>query len=150
MIHQYVIYDMDNTISDARHRSHLAMAKQWDDFQLLAPQDITIDPIVKLLKMTARVAKNIICTGRDVKYIQQTMDWLMEKDISAYIHDLIMRPSGDWSSDHELKIRMLEIYFGGRQQLIDKVWFVVEDRDRNVEAMRNIGLTVLQPCAGAY
>lgn len=148
--HKYCIYDLDGTLSNAGHRTHLAQNKLWDDFHAAASLDKPFDDIVRLLKLTSRIAKNIILTGRDIKYVAQTNDWFFEHDISPYIHDIMMRANDDRTPDHEMKIRMLDVYFGGRELMLQKIWLVIEDRDRNVEAMRNIGLTVLQPCAGAY
>ena len=148
--HKYCIYDLDGTLSDTTHRVHLAQAKLWDDFHSEAHLDKPFDKIVKLLKLTAKISKNIILTGRDIKFIGQTNDWFQVHDMSPYIHDVIMRPIGNYTPDHELKIQMLDTYFGGREFVLDSIWLVIEDRDRNVEAMRNIGLTVLQCCAGAY
>ncbi len=145
-----VIFDLDGTLADVSHRVHLAQSKQWEEFNKLAHLDDPILPVVKLLKQVSQVSKAIILTGRDHKFVSQTMDWLFEHDISPHIHDLIMRPTDNYTPDYELKLNMLEIYFGGKEKVIDSVWFVVEDRDRNVEVMRNYGLMVIQPCAGAY
>jgi hypothetical protein len=49
-----------------------------------------------------------------------------------------------------VKLELLEKRFGGKENVLKNIWFAVEDRDQVVEAMRNYGLTVLQPANGGY
>lgn len=148
--HKYTIVDMDGTLSDHTHRAHLFVAGQWDEYHSLAPIDNPIDNVCKLVRVMARVSRIIILTGREVKYTQPTYDWLSKHDLATSVHDIIMRPSNNYAKDPDFKIAALDVYFGGREEMLSKVWMVIDDRDKIVEAMRNIGLTVLQPCAGAY
>jgi hypothetical protein len=85
-----------------------------------------------------------LLTGRNEKYRQLTEEWLDSTNLHYYVHMLLMRPDNDWSHDHEMKIALLEKEFGSKEVVLQKVAFVVDDRDSVVEGLRNYGLTVLQ------
>jgi len=92
----------------------------------------------------------ILFTGRSEKYRYVTLDWLKDAELDASFEELLMRPDNDFRPDHEVKIELLEKRFGGKEGVMRSVWFVVDDRDQVVEALRNYGLTVLQPANGGY
>ena len=71
-------------------------------------------------------------------------------ELDASFEELLMRSDNDFRPDHEVKIELLEKRFGGKEGVIRNVWFVVDDRDQVVEALRNYGLTVFQPANGGY
>ena len=146
----YAIFDLDGTIANCKHREHLAQAKQWDEFHALCLKDEPILPIVDLLKACSVRAKIVLMTGRNERYREWTMDWIFEKDLATYVHDLQMRPDDDFSKDIDLKLNMIDVYFGGRPRALEKVWLIVEDRDVVVNGLRDAGFCVLQPVASGY
>jgi hypothetical protein len=89
-------------------------------------------------------------TGRNEAFRQLTWSWLNEHKLDEYIDTLIMRPDSDWRPDHELKIALLEQAFGSKERALERVAFILEDRDKVVEAYRNYGLPCWQVRPGGY
>jgi hypothetical protein len=88
-----------------------------------------------------------------------TEQWLLKHEIS--VDHLIMRPDHDWRSDHELKPKMLVDFITGldpekvwteEHLAVSRkvVWFILEDRDKVVEAWRNLGFRCWQTQPGGY
>lgn len=146
----YAIFDIDGTISDASHRVSHAQMKDWDKFQSLAHLDLVITPIANLMRLISERANVMLLTGRNEKYRYVTLQWLKDAELDASFEELLMRPKDNFRPDHEMKIAELEKRFGDKEGVLKNVWFVVDDRDSVVEAMRNYGLTVIQPANGAY
>jgi FMN phosphatase YigB (HAD superfamily) len=145
-----VVFDLDGTLADCSHRLQYAQSKQWDEFHSRCNEDDVIIHVADLLVSLAATADIVILTGRPEKYRAATQKWLEESTIALFCDDLIMRPDDDWSSDGEMKIKALEKKFGSKEEVLNNVWLVLDDRDSVVEALRNYGLTVLQPAVGGY
>lgn len=146
----YVIFDIDGTISDAAHRVHHAQMKDWDTFQSLAHEDPVIVKMADLMRVLSMSANIILLTGRNEKYRHITKQWLKDASLDYAYEELIMRPDGDFRQDFEMKLAMLEERFGGKDGVLKNVWFAIDDRDSVVEGFRNYGILTLQPCAGGY
>lgn len=144
---RYLIVDIDGTVSNASHREELAQAGKWDEFHEQSGGDVPYPDIVDILRHISHLTL-VGCTGRNEKYRQRTFDWLLSHNLM--LDHLLMRPDNDFTKDVELKIRLLEGFFGSKELVISNVLAVFEDRDRVVEGLREYGLTVLQPRAGAY
>lgn len=145
-----VVFDIDGTLSDCSHRVALAQAKQWDEFHLKASQDAVICPIANLMRLVAGKYSVVLLTGRNERYRHITIQWLENAGLDGFYEALLMRSDDDFSKDALFKISSLEKYLSGQENVLDMIEFVVEDRDTVVEAMRNYGLTVLQPAVGGY
>jgi hypothetical protein len=145
-----VVFDLDGTLADCSHRLQYAQSKQWDEFHSHSTEDDVIIRVADLLVSLAATADIVILTGRPEKYRAATQKWLEESNIALFCDELIMRPDDDWSSDGEMKIKALEKKFGSKEEVLNNVWLVLDDRDSVVEALRNYGLTVLQPAVGGY
>lgn len=145
-----VIFDVDGTIADCSHRLTLAKSKEWDTFHSLSKDDPVIAPVADLLMTISQVCHVLLLTGMNEKYRLIRQNWLELAGLDGFYDELIMRPDNDWRQDGELKIALLEDRFGTKEGVLENVWFVVDDRDSVVEAMRNYGLTVLQPAVGGY
>lgn len=146
----YIIFDVDGTISDPSHRIQFAQAKEWDEFQRLAHLDPVIVNIADLMRKLNWSANIILLTGRNEKYRHVTEQWLRDAELDYCYEELLMRPDEDYRPDHEMKIDLLEKRFGSKEGVLRNVWFAIDDRNSVVEALRNYGLTVLQPIEGAY
>lgn len=146
----YIIFDIDGTISDTAHRVHHAQMKDWDTFQSLAHEDPVIVKMADLMRMLSLSANVILLTGRNEKYRHVTKQWLADASLDYAYEELLMRPDGDFRHDAEMKLAMLEERFGGKDGVLANVWFAIDDRDTVVEAFRNYGILTLQPCAGGY
>ena len=88
----------------------------------------------------------IALTGRNERYRKITEDWLHDQLISPDY--LLMRPDDDFTSDHILKPQMLTEW---RMEHPDVgIAFILEDRDKVVEAWRNLGYNAWQVRPGGY
>jgi hypothetical protein len=85
---------------------------------------------------------------RFLKYEQMTSSWLVKYRIP--LDYTFMRPSGNRARDCDLKPKMLIDLFGSKENVQEKVLVVLEDRDRVVEAFREMGLPCWQVQAGGY
>ncbi len=145
-----IIVDLDGTLSDCSHRQHLAVAKDWDGFNELCMLDIPNRDVKEFIAL-ASLDLNIdviICTARSEKYRQDTMLWLENHRID--IDTILMRPANDFTRSEELKFKLLEEHFGSKVEVLMQVLFVLDDREKVVEAMRNYGLPCWQVRPGGY
>lgn len=147
---EFIIFDIDGTLSDASHRHQLAQAKDWEQFHSLAVDDPVIIAVADLMLELSGKNDIILLTGRPDKYRSITEKWLKDAGLGGIHSALLMRGDDDFRPDIEMKILALEEFFGGKENVIKKVWFVVDDRDKVVEGLRNYGLTVLQPAPSSY
>jgi len=147
-----VVVDLDGTLCDSAHRDHLAQARRWDEFHAKLKNDKPHSDVKMLLDVFANLEYEgpeiVGLTGRNARYRPATLDWLFNNGIS--FDCLMMRPDDNWSPDHELKPQMLQEYLKmtGRDQ--SDVWFILDDREKVVEAWRNLGYNCWQPRPGGY
>lgn len=149
MHQRVVVVDLDGTLCNSAHREHLASAKLWDEFHSLMRDDLAHQDVAEMVRMLD--GNNVYVyalTGRPEKYREQTMDWLLQNDIP--VDHLSMRPNHDWSSDAVVKPKMLEEALDGANLTKDNVWFILDDREKVVEAWRNAGYNCWQPRVGGY
>lgn len=147
----WIVFDIDGTIADCAHRVQYAQAKLWDEFHERAPEDPVIVNVADLMvEMSLSGYKIILLTGRPDKYRHLTVEWLRKAGLSKFYDELIMRPEDNYVQDGLMKIGLLEQRFGSQEDVLANVWYAVDDRESVVEALRNYGLTVLQPAAGGY
>jgi len=154
-----IVVDLDGTVCDTAHRDHLAQAKQWDEFHAAAKDDRPRADVAFFLSVLARrsVLDEILlvaCTGRNERYRQTTLEWLIKHDLAVF-DTILMRPDGDRRPDVEVKPEMLrefieltesEYPWAGKRE----VAFILEDRDRVVETWRNLGYACWQVNNGSY
>lgn len=146
-----IVIDMDGTLCDCSHRVHLAAAGQWEQFHSLLGEDAVMPDLKALLMMIKPEGPEvIICTGRNEAFRHDTLKWLEKNLLTGYIDHIIMRPDNDWRPDHELKLALLEDFFGSKEAALENVQFVIDDRDKVVEAWRNYGLPCWQARPGGY
>lgn len=88
--------------------------------------------------------------GRPERYRAVTYDWLERHDLRSVIDGLLMRPDGERMQDGELKLRLLDGYFGSRSRALRRVAFILEDRERVVTAYRGAGFRCWQVQPGAF
>lgn len=142
-----VIFDMDGTLADIAHRRHhvATKPKNWAAFNAALGDDRPNEPIVALARILYRSGlKIIICSGRELVYWNQTVDWLSRHDV-PWDH-IYMRAAKDYRPDDVIKAELLaKIRTDGFAPL-----FVVDDRDRVVAMWRAAGLTCLQCAPGDF
>lgn len=144
---QCVIFDLDGTLADCRHRLHHIKNgnKNWAAFFNEMGKDTAIGYVVKLLDLIHLADDSesddynlsiILCSGRPDSHRAQTEKWLHEMVI---YHDLLlMRKTGDFRPDTAVKFEMLKKL---REAGYD-VLFAVDDRPDIVKMWRENGV----PC----
>jgi len=151
------VVDLDGTIADQTHRVGYVLNKQWDEYHSQSKYDLPFPEIVEFLKRFNQSVPHgfasrleFIClTGRNAKFRAQTLEWLRRYEIEP--DELLMRPDGDFTPDHKLKPTMLANYLEvNLDHLKEEVLFVMEDRERVVEAWRNLGVPCWQVRQGAF
>lgn len=141
-----VVFDIDGTVADASRRLHWIQSrpKNWAAFN----RDMGSDPEITSVAALARTLYTnnclVFCTGRSDQYRSVTEQWLAEHDLKH--HGVYMRQQRDHREDFVVK-----------RELIERIWqehgrpdLVFEDRSRNVEMFRSLGLQCLQVAAGDY
>jgi FMN phosphatase YigB (HAD superfamily) len=147
---KWIVIDLDGTLCDCSHRVHLAQNKQWEEFHAGIPNDKPYKEAVEFLEAVSEKFNIVICSGREEKHQPQTVDWLFSHMLDAHITAILMRPEGDFSSDHELKLRLLDEFFGSREKALESVLMILDDRDKVVQAFRDAGFRCWQVQAGSY
>ena len=143
-----VVFDLDSTLCDCTHRHHLVACSK-PDF-LAFHQKCYDDGVVHQVKFALdcyiqKGYKVIILTGRPVRYIEPTINWLMDNMVEY--DQLIMKRDSDPQGDVEYK------KFALRKLVIDNynVVAVFEDRKKIVDMLRNeLGLFVFDVSGNSY
>lgn len=141
------LVDIDGTIANNEHRIHYITNghKDWDKWHANAHKDEPIEQMVEILDLAYGAdIKIVLCTGRDEKCREDTLEWLNEHEIPY--NALYMRKLGDRRDDDIVKFELLErIYEDGYQPVL-----VFDDRDRVVKMWRAAGLRCFQVAPGDF
>lgn len=147
------IFDLDDTIRDAKHRHHMVEGDRrndnasWNAFYLAAEFDPPIKPIVKLFNALLSTGADIILmTGSSDIARKITVDWL-RKYTNYNDQTLLMRPHSDKTPDLELKKGW---YNAMSEEDRARLVCVFEDRQRVVDMWRSIGVTCCQVAPSQY
>ena len=168
-----IVCDIDGTISDCRHRQHLAVGRDWDAFHSLADLDPPIGAVVWFLEEMRTTGHTIIfLTGRPeylrtltLKWLESACDFSLNED---YV-ELLMRPKDEFRPDYVIKPELLAKslcdgefgrYVRNRhgatfdvmkpQGWLSSNVLLLDDRDRVVEMWRNLGYDCWQTSMGAF
>jgi hypothetical protein len=147
-----IVIDLDGTLANCEHRQQHAQNGDWAMFHSLLSDDQPHVDVVWFLEAIswAPLTPNIIAlTGRNERYREATMKWFRECGIHQ-IDLLVMRPDDDYTSDHILKPRMLQDQFASKDEMMAEVLFILEDRDKVVDAWREIGFNCWQVRQGTF
>jgi len=154
-----IVFDLDETLADTRHRQHLLMESElatnktlpgqkqelWERFFKACGNDAPIPWMIKLFQFfrsKAKAVKLVILTGRSEVCRDKTLKWLTDYGIKPHL--ILFRKAGDVRHDVAVKP---ELMTESRRQLQDdEVWFIIEDRAIMVQTWRKLGYNVLQ-CA---
>ena len=141
------IFDLDGTIADNKHREHLIKQENpdWDAYYLAAGADTPIWPVRWLIDELCGRAVIKIWSGRGEVARDITVEWLGRHNV---LYDqLLMRPSGDFTPDTELKERWYhEMAPAERNSLAG----VFEDRNSVVKMWRGLGVACFQVAEGDF
>ena len=140
-----VIFDLDGTIADGRHRLHLLPTKDlhltesWSEFNRASVDDGVFDGTLKV--MNACYDANmivIILTGRSDEVREETKQWL--QDVGAKYDVLEMRKHTDNRKDTIIKEEYL------RAIGLDRIAACWDDSPNVINHFRAMGLQVYQVC----
>lgn len=139
-----VVFDIDGTISDGKHRVHLLPRGEdmhddsaWEVFNCACDGDAPIVEYITLLKLLYdQNFTTVLLTGRGETARPQTLQWLKEHDVP--FDELIMRPEGDCRRGFEFKKEELE------KIGTENIWLSFDDLDRNCQMMRELGIQTCQ------
>lgn len=146
-----VIVDLDGTLCNSAHREHLARAGEWEQFHSLLMEDLPwpdVQRLIEVINNDPNMYKVIGLTGRNERYRLMTIKWLTKHKV--LLEELLMRPDNDFQSDADLKPGLLDEFLERRGMTHADVWVIIEDRDKMVEAWRNLGHFCWQPRGGGY
>lgn len=124
-----VIFDIDGTIADVRHRLHLIGdgEKKWDEFFAASHNDTVIEGSAILYDMASRFVQILFVTARPESYAEDTIKWLHDVfgvwDGVILHENLFMRKDGDYRKDTLAKQDILH-----ELQKKYNILFAVEDR----------------------
>lgn len=145
----WIVIDLDGTLCNIDHRAHLAQQGLWEDFHSMIGSDTLNEDVAAIMHDGGMVIWHLLAlTGRPERYREQTEAWLKKYDI--WPEQLVMRPDEDYSSDVDLKPKLLAEFFDGIEIAKEEVLFILEDRDKIVEAFRNLGFNCWQVRNGLY
>jgi phosphoglycolate phosphatase-like HAD superfamily hydrolase len=134
-----VIFDLDGTLADGRHRLHLLPTKDydktasWTRFNMAAVDDIPFQDNIDLCNVLGLHYKVVILTGRSDVARQITLDWLWHHDV--YFNELVMRSQSDNRKDTVIKEEYL------RSIGLENILCCFDDLPHVAYHLRSIGLT---------
>lgn len=115
-----VIYDLDSTLADTRHRWHLAPAEgntyTWMDYAGACGKDPVIRGTAERMKMDWQQHEVHIASGRSGESYPQTVSWLESNALRPWYDYLTLRGIGDDRANSQIKIdRILYVESQGIQ-----------------------------------
>ena len=158
-----VIFDIDGTLSDDRHRRPLLPTPEqidqcvalgedvdtlYDDYQLGAEHDAAINTQLVHQNLRCSDRRIIFVTARSTKRAMQTMDWLKKifpdlNSINPRRWDLVMRQQGDLLGSPEMKVAAFRRWAeedGITGNPFDLVLAAYDDRADVLEAYSRAGM----------
>ena len=100
-----MIFDLEDTLTDASHRIHLAHDNQWEKFHELFILDKPKVPIAILFAALIRFFPIIICTGKPETGREDVVEWLNGYHLRPHL--LLMRLEEDYRPTSEVKSDMI-------------------------------------------
>lgn len=135
-----VLCDLDGTLADLKHRLHYVKNRpaNWDAFFKECVNDTPNLWCVELLRAMKTQGYNVIVvSARSRVVLKESREWMNKAGLSD-IELVLVRPERDSTPDQILKKQWLDAY--GKERVL----FVVDDRQKVVDAWRAEGLVCLQ------
>ncbi len=143
-----VLFDMDGTLADIRHRRTFLdqSPADWKAFKAAMGDDTPNVPIVSLYTSLWDTGSYelIIVIGRNERYRKLTEQWLSWNEIP--FGRMLMRADDDFRADHIIKEEILDQLLGEGKTIL----FTVDDRQQVVDMWRRRGITCLQCDVGNF
>lgn len=131
-----IIFDIDGTIADCRHR--LKYLPNYGRFFDAMKDDTVIEPVANLFRiLNESEVKLLAVTGRPDSHVGDTLEWLAYNDLVPW--KIYMRQEGDYRADDIIKDEI--------RQAIEQeyeIQLIIDDRPRVVNMWRRAGYTCLQ------
>lgn len=144
-----LVVDLDGTLADDEPRAEKYLrgpeGKQWPEYFAAAKYDKPKYPIVQLVQLLRFYGgKSIwIISGRSDSVLGDTLTWLNENNVPY--DRIILRPQDNRTDDNIWKLQVVKAW-----GIEDRIWMVLEDRQRMVDAWREAGFTCLQVAPGKF
>lgn len=136
-----VIFDMDGTLANCRHRLHFVRGPGKKNWQKFFEQGKDDPPKVEIIRLAVELSINnsiLIASGRPEHLRKDTERWLKQQNVP---YDAIfLRKDNDRRPDGTVKSEMLALMHAQGYS----PWLAVDDRDSAVQAWRDLGITCLQ------
>lgn len=140
-----VVFDIDGTLADNKHRAHLIEGpkKDWDKFY--DPQLVAKDPLIEgtkeiLFFMQELKYQIIFLTGRPESLRMTTEAWLKEHlNITVSEETLLMRANGNFTKARDYKREQLTD-LRSRNAMHNSCFIFVDDDWRNRDMYVEFGL----------
>ena len=137
-----IIFDLDGTIADSRHRAHLLRGaiKDWDEYHMQCSGDAPITHIIAIANAMALYHDVMIMTGRSERAKRKTIKWL--SDHGVIYKELLMRPADCEDDPVTLKSR----WINELKPTPDNTVCAFDDDPIVVDLWHEIGIPCLQIC----
>lgn len=136
-----IIWDLDGTLADGRHRLHLLPSKEnrnhtsgWLAFNQASKFDTPFTDNIQLMNAMASFGYvNIILTGRSDHVIDDTQKWLLEH--GCQYRKLVMRSKDDHRKDTDFKEAAL------KEIGLHRILCAFDDLEHVAKHFRGMGIT---------
>lgn len=147
-----VIYDLDSTVADTRHRWHLTPrnnpSSDWEKYSLACTGDTVIAGTAKRMELDWYQHEVHICTGRSAAARELSSTWL-DTHVGRFWDHLEMRPAGDTTANGLFKVQYIHRLReqGKRVELFYEDW-EVSARDIETAGVPVLGINPFYPKPG--
>lgn len=141
-----IIVDIDGTLSDSTQRQKymLQSPKDWKSFYAEIPNDLPNQWCVEICTAMSWAGYEVILvSGRPNDYREVTNEWLNKHFV--YSDRLLMRESGDFRPDYQVKLEILN-----KLKKNYEILFAVDDRKQVVDMWRDNGVVCLHCAEGDF
>ena len=140
---KFVIFDIDDTLSDTTHRRHFVervKGNDWTSFFLSCGKDSEKEEIVRLARKLAANGLGIaIMSGRRQSVRDISVDWLEKAGINA--DRMFFRREKDFRKSHVVKQSWTEVLLSEGHEIV----MALDDEEPNRRMFSGLGITALDP-----
>ncbi len=141
-----VIVDIDGTLTKvgARVECLKSTPPDWDSFYSRCGEDEPVKALAALVRQLSGDYEIVLCSGRRESCRTDTELWMQNHGVPW--DWMLLRADGDFRHDIIVKPEMLEKL----GVPMDKIAFVLEDRNSMVKKWRELGLICMQVAEGDF